>query len=100
MHWPHAKTAINESTTTEITIGESVDFASFDPIGIYDGQGFYHYSKLVYETLVDYEDGEAVPSLAESWENDGSNLDILFERRRVTFSDGAAFNAEAVKTQL
>ena len=86
----------DESTTTGITIGEAVDFASFDPIGIYDGQGFYHYSKLVYETLVDYEDGEAVPSLAESWENDGSTW-TFYLREGVTFSDGAAFNAETVK---
>ena len=86
----------DESTTTGITIGEAVDFASFDPFGIYDGQGFYHYSKLVYETLVDYEDGEAVASLAESWENDGSTW-TFYLREGVTFSDGAAFNAETVK---
>ena len=86
----------DESTTKEITIGEAVDFASFDPIGIYDGQGFYHYSKLVYETLVDFEGGRAVPSLALSWENDGTAWTFHL-REDVTFSDGAAFNAETVK---
>ena len=49
----------DDTEVSEIVIGESVDFASFDPIGIFDGQGFYHYSKLVYETLVDFEDGTA-----------------------------------------
>ncbi len=86
----------DESDISEIIIGESVDFSSFDPIGIYDGQGFYHYTKLVYETLVDFEDGIAVPSLAESWENDGDTW-TFYLREDVTFSDGEAFNAEAVK---
>ena len=86
----------DESGTSEIVIGESVDFSSFDPIGIYNGQGFYHYSKLVYETLVDFEDGTAVPSLAESWENDGDTWTFHL-REGVTFSDGEKFNAEVVK---
>lgn len=89
-------------TTSEdagIMIGESVDFASFDPNGIGDGQGFYHYSKLVYETLVNYKDGEPVPALAESWENNGNSWTFKL-RESVTFSDGAPFNAEAVKTNI
>lgn len=89
----------DETNVSEIVIGESVDFASFDPIGIFDGQGFYHYSKLVYETLVDFEDGNAVPSLAESWETNGATWTFHL-REDVTFSDGAAFNAESVKLNL
>ena len=85
-----------DSEVSEIVIGESVDFSSFDPIGIFDGQGFYHYSKLVYETLVDFEDGTAVPSLAESWENNGDTWTFHL-KEGVTFSDGEAFNADAVK---
>lgn len=88
-----------KNDTEEILIGESVDFASFDPIGIYDGQGFYHYSKLVYETLVDFENGSAVPSLAESWESNGT-VWTFHLRKGVTFTDGTAFNAEAVKLNL
>lgn len=86
----------DENAASEIIIGESVDFASFDPIGIMDGQGFYHYSKLVYETLVDFEGGTAVPSLAKSWENDGDTWTFSL-KEGVTFSDGEALNAEAVK---
>ena len=86
----------NKSGNKEIVIGESVDFSSFDPIGIMDGQGFYHYTKLVYETLVDFEDGVAVPSLARSWENDGDTWTFHL-KEGVSFSDGEAFNAEAVK---
>ena len=40
-----------------------------------------------------------LPSLAESWENDGSTW-TFYLREDVTFSDGAAFNAEAVKTNF
>lgn len=82
-----------------ITIGESVDFASFDPDGIGDGQGFYHYSKLVYETLINYKDGKPIPALAESWENKGNSWTFKL-RKGVTFSDGASFNAEAVKINI
>ena len=89
----------DENDNSQIIIGESVDFASFDPIGIFDGQGFYHYTKLVYETLVDFEDGIAVPSLAESWENDGTAWTFHL-REGVTFTDGEVFNAETVKLNL
>ena len=56
-----------------ITIGESVDFASFDPDGIGDGQGFYHYSKLVYETLINYKDGKPIPASFPIGASPGAN---------------------------
>lgn len=84
---------------TSINIGESVDFASFDPVGIGDGQGLYHYSPLVYETLVRFENGEAVAGLAESWESEGSSW-VFHLRKNVTFTDGQPFGAEAVKVNI
>jgi nickel transport system substrate-binding protein len=84
---------------TSINIGESVDFASYDPVGIEDGQGLYHYSLLVYETLVRFEKGEAVAGLAESWESEGSSW-VFNLRKNVTFTDGQPFNAEAVKLNI
>ncbi|MGL6200949.1 MAG: ABC transporter substrate-binding protein [Lachnospiraceae bacterium] len=86
-------------TNTELVVGEAVDFVSYDTMGSLDGQGFTHYSKMVYEPLVDYENGEAVPLLAESWENDG-NTWTFYLREGVTFTDGTAFNAEAVKLNI
>lgn len=84
------------NSVNKIIVGEAVTFASYDPMGIDDGQGFYHYSRLVYETLVKFEDGEAIPGLAQRWESDG-NTWTFYLRDNVTFTDGAIFNAEAVK---
>ena len=56
---------------------------------------------LVYETLVAYEDGEIVPELAEEWGWDDTNTVLTFKLRQdVSFTDGAAFNAESVKAIL
>ena len=56
---------------------------------------------LVYETLVAYEDGEIVPKLAEEWGWDDTNTVLTFKLRQdVSFTDGAAFNAESVKAIL
>lgn len=85
--------------TSHITIGESVDFTSFEPIGSMDAQGFAHYSGLVYETLVNFVDGQPQAALAESWENNGTEW-VLHLRRGVTFSDGEAFNADVVKLNI
>ena len=84
---------------TTINIGESVDFSSFDPFGIGDGQGFFHYSPLVYETLIRFENGEPTPGLAKSWSSDGNKW--TFELKEgIKFTDGEVFNAEAVKVNI
>lgn len=90
---------VKTEQSSELTVGEAVDFVSFDPLGADDGQGFAHYSKLVYDTLVNYENGKAVPSLAESWENEGKKW-VFHLRGGVTFSDGEKFDAAAVKLNL
>ena len=58
------------SAEDAVTIGEAGTFFTFDPLGAIEGQGFLHYYKMVYETLVDYEDEMPVPMLAQSWEKD------------------------------
>ena len=56
-------------------------------------------SMFVYETLVDYRNGEIVPSLAEKWEFNDDNTELtFFLKEGVTFHNGEAFNAAAVKT--
>ena len=58
-------------------------------------------SKLVYENLVDFDNGEIVPGLAESWEYNDDQTELTFYLRQgVTFHNGEPFNAEAVKTNL
>lgn len=61
----------------------------------------YTISRLVYETLFTYENGEIVPVLAESYEisEDGCTLTLNL-RQGVKFHDGADFNAEAAKVNL
>ncbi len=75
---------------------ESVDFESFDILGSNDSQGFYYHSPNVYETLVRYEGGKIAPCLAESWKINGNEC-VFNLRQDVKFTDGSAFNAEAVK---
>lgn len=57
--------------------------------------------KLVYNTLVNYEDGEIKPMLATSFSfnEDGTELTLKL-REDVTFHNGEVFNAEAVKKNL
>ena len=58
-------------------------------------------SMLVYENLVDFDNGEIVPGLAESWEYNDDQTELTFHLRQgVTFHNGELFNAEAVKTNL
>ncbi|MFX1537456.1 MAG: ABC transporter substrate-binding protein, partial [Promethearchaeota archaeon] len=54
------------------------------------------------ETLARYDDqGLAVPYLAESWKEDAANKTITMKLRQgITFHDGTAFNAEAVKWNM
>ena len=57
---------------------------------------------MVYEPLVRYEgDGRIVPWLAESWNMEPGGLAWVFHLRKgVTFSDGTAFNAQAVTKNM
>lgn len=58
-------------------------------------------SKLIYEGLVKYVDGEIKPCLAESWDLSEDGTVLTFHLRQgVTFHDGEAFNAEAAKTNI
>ena len=58
-------------------------------------------SMLVYETLVRYQNGKILPGLAERWEFNEDATELTFYLKQgVTFHDGEAFNAEAVKANL
>ncbi|MGL5437650.1 MAG: nickel ABC transporter substrate-binding protein [Lachnospiraceae bacterium] len=55
-------------------------------------------TKLCYEGLVNYVDGEIVPCLAERWEFSGDGKDLTFYLKEgVVYHDGTVFNGEAVK---
>lgn len=89
----------DEAETKALTLaasGESDVLAS-----IYMGTDNMPTIKLVYDTLVKYENGEFVPSLAESWEFSDDGKTLTFQLRAgVKFHDGTACDAEAVKANL
>lgn len=89
----------NETGTKTLTLasaGESDVLAS-----IYMGTDNMSTVKLVYDTLVKYENGEFVPGLAESWEFSDEGKTLTFHLRAgIQFHDGTACDAEAIKTNL
>lgn len=90
-----------EAGRDEIVAADTYDFVSYDPFGgTYDGEGFYHYSTLVYEPLVDYENNEFIPRLATSWEKNDDTTWTFHLREGIKFTDGSPFNAETVKLNL
>lgn len=73
----------------------------FDPHRSTVGQDIRIFT-MVYDRLVHYDSsGTLVPGLAESWEfsDDGLQLTLVLQDG-VTFHDGAAFDAEAVKANI
>ncbi len=61
-----------------------------------------HYYQAVYDKLLDLDaDGQPIPNLVTEWAYDetGTRLSLTL-RDDVTFTDGAAFDAEAVKANL
>lgn len=91
--------------TSEITLCESWGFengfATVITPETSTNFGLNFYLANFYETLVNYEDGEILPSLAKSWEVSEDGLIYTFYLKEgVKFSDGADFNAEVVKKNL
>lgn len=84
-----------------LRIGSTVVPQSWDPAQIGDAN-YVPYGQAVYDSLIrrTVED-EYVPMLATAWEFSDDNLTItLTLRDDVTFSDGAALDAEAVKANF
>ncbi|MCR2785076.1 MULTISPECIES: ABC transporter substrate-binding protein [unclassified Microbacterium] len=84
-----------------LTIGQLGDVASWDPAQAHVGHALVPY-QLVYDTLILREpDGALSPMLATEWKyNDDRTVLTLELRDDVTFSDGEAFDAEAVAANL
>ncbi|QUH27958.1 ABC transporter substrate-binding protein [Vallitalea guaymasensis] len=96
----------SNNSKKDITLCESWNFDTgfftvLSPNNIGSNYGPLNYLCNFYETLVQYEDGEIVPGLADTWEISDDGLTYTFHLKKgVKFSDGEDFNAEAVKLNL
>jgi len=84
-----------------LTIGAVVDITSWDPAQAHVGHALQPY-QAPYDTLILREpDGTLSPMLATEWSYDEARTKLTLELRDdVTFSDGEAFDAEAVKANF
>jgi peptide/nickel transport system substrate-binding protein len=71
----------------------------WDPLGTIGGGGVLPAQSLVYDALIRQDaDEKLTPALATSWEYSEDGLTLTFHLREgLTFSDGAPFDAAAVK---
>jgi peptide/nickel transport system substrate-binding protein len=84
-----------------LTIGALQDVPNWDPGQAHVGHLLQPY-QAAYDTLILREpDGKLSPMLATEWEYNDDATELTVDLRTdVTFSDGAEFNAEAVKANL
>ena len=89
------------TTAPLLTIGSLTEPTSWDPAQANEGH-FAPIYQSVYDTLIKREpDGELTPMLATEWTMSEDGLSLQLELRTdVTFSDGTAFDAEAVKANI
>jgi peptide/nickel transport system substrate-binding protein len=83
--------------TQTLTLGALADVTDWDPAQAHVGHLLQPY-QAAYDTLLLREpDGTLAPMLATEWTYDDTNTQLTLELRTdVTFSDGEAFDAEAV----
>ena len=94
-----------DTTPVSITTTEGWDFSSGFYPALSSAQrstaGFTYYTRNCYDTLVVRNGNEYEGSLAETWDISDDGLIYTFHLKEgVKFSDGADFNAEAVKTSM
>lgn len=85
-----------------LRLGVMSETPSWDPAQTHLAE-FLQQALMVYDTLIMREpDGTLVPMLATAWEytNDDNTVLSLDLRTDVTFADGEAFDAEAVKANI
>lgn len=85
-------------TRNEIVYASTKDIRDINP-HLYSGE--MAAQNMVFESLVVNTEEGIKPALAESWEISEDGLEYTFHLRQgVTFTDGAAFNAKAVKVNM
>lgn len=89
------------ASADKLTLAVSLDSGSWDPAVLQNGHQAQYWN-AVYDTLLHMEaDTTIVPGMAETFEyNEDQTVLTLGLREEITFSDGAAFDAEAVKANV
>ena len=89
------------TTAPLLTIGSLTEPTSWDPAQANEGH-FAPIYQSVYDTLIKREpDGSLSPMLATDWTLSDDKLTLQLDLRDdVTFTDGAVFNADAVKANM
>ncbi|MHA7269697.1 ABC transporter substrate-binding protein [Arthrobacter sp. HLT1-20] len=89
------------TAVTSLTLGTLQDVRSWDPAQAHVGHGLQPY-QAVYDSLVLREpDGKLSPMLATEWKYNADQTVLTLKLKDgVTFSDGAVFDAEAVKANF
>lgn len=83
--------------TQTLTLGVVADVTDWDPAQAHVGHLLQPYQAAYDSLLLREPDGTLAPMLATEWTYDESNTQLTLELRTdVTFSDGEAFDAEAV----
>lgn len=93
--------ATSGSAGGALTLGEISFPASFDVNG-YSIAHYVGYFNAVYDTLIRQDgEGNLIPGLATEWEYDDTRTELtLTLREGITFTDGVAFDAEAVVANI
>ncbi|MCW3492614.1 ABC transporter substrate-binding protein [Microbacterium sp. SSM24] len=87
----------SEEIRDSVTIGLNVALASLQPMSAFSREEQVVIGNI-FDTLVEYQDGEYVPSLAESYEISDDQLTYTFHLRDdVTFHNGEKLTADDVK---
>ena len=93
----------NSKKVKELTFCESWNFdGGFsvfqEPLMANGTFGLLYYIPNFYETLINYENGNFVPGLAEKWDVGKDNMTYTFKLKKdIKFSDGEELTAEVVK---
>ncbi|WP_104092167.1 ABC transporter substrate-binding protein [Arthrobacter sp. GMC3] len=87
--------------TTALTLGTLQDVRSWDPAQAHVGHGLQPYQAVYDSLILRQPDGKLVPMLATEWTYNADQTALTLKLHDgVTFSDGAAFDADAVKANM
>jgi peptide/nickel transport system substrate-binding protein len=92
-----------EDVAQDLAIGiPAISVPNLDPFGTTAlGQGQFQVTAQIFDYMVNYVDGEYVPSIATEWESsDDAKEWTITIREGVTFSDGSELSAEDVKASV